>query len=121
VPPDSANGIPGVPQGARPLVPDLSPEARRRAALSHRMRPDWSREWAAAKADLGPGSRAFELVKRVWTGVINDGFIHAGNFAYMVLIALFPFFITGAALFSLIGETSQRTAAINTSELTARV
>lgn|GEM_PF-77384 len=114
VPPDSANGIPGVPQGARPLVPDLSPEARRRAALSHRMRPDWSREWAAAKADLGPGSRVFELVKRVWTGVINDGFIHAGNFAYMVLIALFPFFITGAALFSLIGETSQRTAAINT-------
>ena len=54
------------------------------------------------------------MIRRVWTGVINDGFIHAGNFAYMVLIALFPFFITGAALFQLVGETGQRAAAINT-------
>jgi membrane protein len=32
----------------------------------------------------------------------------------MVLIALFPFFITGAALFSLLGEANDRTAAVNT-------
>lgn len=53
-------------------------------------------------------------MRRVWAGVIHDGTIHAGNFAYMVLIALFPFFITGAALFSLVGEAKDRTAAVNT-------
>ncbi len=108
--PDYADQVPGVPQGAKPLVPDLSPEARSRAALHHRLRAEFNE----VRDELRPGARAYELLKRVWTGVINDGFIHAGNFAYMVLIALFPFFITGAALFSLIGETSQRTAAINT-------
>lgn len=103
-----------VPADAHPLVavPDLSPEARRREAL--RWRSGMAEARAEARQRLGPGSRAFEVVKRVWAGVINDGFIHAGNFAYMVLIALFPFFITGAALFSLVGETSQRAAAINT-------
>ncbi|MGV3511165.1 MAG: YihY/virulence factor BrkB family protein [Novosphingobium sp.] len=98
------------PPGARPLVavPDLSPEARRREALR------WRSGLAEARERLGPGSRAWEVVKRVWTGVFNDGSIHAGNLAYMIVIALFPFFITGAALFSLIGEASQRAAAIDT-------
>lgn len=54
------------------------------------------------------------MLHRIWAGVINDGTIHAGNFAYMVLIAVFPFFITGAALFSLVGEAGQRAAAVNT-------
>ncbi|GHC84895.1 YihY/virulence factor BrkB family protein [Novosphingobium pokkalii] len=112
--PDLAAGVPGVPDGAKALVPDLSPEARRRAALHRRLRAEVGEVLGDARAELRPGARVYELLKRIWTGVINDGFIHAGNFAYMVLIALFPFFITGAALFSLIGETSQRTAAINT-------
>ncbi|BEV02334.1 YihY/virulence factor BrkB family protein [Novosphingobium olei] len=103
-----------VPADAYPLVevPDLSPEARRREAL--RWREGLAEARAGAREHLGPGSRAFEVIKRVWSGVINDGFIHAGNFAYMVLIALFPFFITGAALFSIVGESGQRAAAINT-------
>lgn len=46
--------------------------------------------------------------------MIHDGTIHAGNFAYMVLISLFPFFITGAALFSLLGEADDRNATVNT-------
>ncbi|WP_404823165.1 MULTISPECIES: YihY/virulence factor BrkB family protein [Novosphingobium] len=106
-PPEAADDLP---PGAHPLVdlPDRSPEARRREALQ------WKRGLGEARQRLGPGSRAFEVVKRVSAGVINDGFIHAGNFAYMVLISLFPFFITGAALFSLLGEASQRAAAINT-------
>ena len=58
--------------------------------------------------------RPIEVMRRVWVGVVHDGTIHAGNFAYMVLIALFPFFITGAALFSLLGEANDRTAAVNT-------
>jgi membrane protein len=45
-------------------------------------------------------------------GTYNDGFIHAGNLAYLSMIAIFPFFITGAALFSVIGENSERAAAL---------
>ena len=62
---------------------------------------------------VGPGSRTFEIVKRVAVGAYNDGFIHAGNLAYMAIIAIFPFFILGAALFSLVGEESERAASIN--------
>jgi membrane protein len=43
-----------------------------------------------------------------WSGAWNDGFIHAGNLAYMTVLAIFPFFITGAALFSLVGEEGER-------------
>ena len=96
--------------GAEPLAdkPDLSPEARRREALR------WRAGVAEARHRLGPGSRAWTVIKRVWIGAYNDGSIHAGNLAYMMVIALFPFFITAAALFSAIGEPSQRAAAIET-------
>ena len=101
---------PPLPPGAKPLVemPDLSPEARRRDALRGRARLQ-----AQARHRFGPGSRFLEVVKRVLTGTYNDGFIHAGNLAYMAILSLFPFFITGAAIFSLFGEDSQRAASIN--------
>lgn len=99
-----ASAQPGQPDS----VTDLSPEARRRAALKHRP------GFAGAGARDALRLRSLEVLRRVWTGVIYDGTIHAGNFAYMVLIALFPFFITGAALFSLVGEANDRTAAVNT-------
>ena len=62
---------------------------------------------------VGPGSRAFQVVRRTALGSWNDGFIHAGNLAYMALFALFPFFILGAAIFSAIGEESERAATID--------
>ena len=99
-----------LPAGAKPLVavPDMSPEARRKEAL----------RWRAGLQDraikrFGPGSRFLEVVKRVATGAYNDGFIHAGNLAYMAILSLFPFFITVAAIFSLVGEESERAASIN--------
>ncbi len=61
---------------------------------------------------MGPGSRTFEVIKRTASGAWNDGFIHAGNLAYMAMLALFPFFILGAAIFSAIGEESERAATI---------
>lgn len=91
-------------------VADLSPEGRRRQALLPPAGPIERRQAGIG----GMGLHALTVGRRVWTGVINDGTIHAGNFAYMVLIALFPFFITGAALFSLVGEAPDRAAAINT-------
>ncbi len=62
---------------------------------------------------VGPGTRAFEVLKRTATGAWNDGFIHAGNLAYMAMLALFPFFILGAAIFSAIGEESERAATVD--------
>ncbi len=51
-----------------------------------------------------PGSRAFEFGRRVAVGVYNEGFIHAGNLAYFTLLAIFPFFIVGAAFAQAIGR-----------------
>lgn len=93
-------------------APDLSPEARRQQALQQR-------EGGAAQPLLhmqpdGPAAGQIRTVLgRVLTGVWNDGFIHAGNLAYMAVIALFPFFITAAAIFSALGERDDRAAMIN--------
>ena len=99
-----------LPLGAKPLVelPDLSPEARRKEALRWRAGLE-----ERARHNFGPGSRFLEIVKRVATGAYNDGFIHAGNLAYMAILSLFPFFILVAAIFSIVGEEGQRAASIN--------
>jgi membrane protein len=90
-----------------PPVVDLSPEARRKAAVR---RPGFS----GHAERLGISARALEVARRVLVGAYNDGFIHAGNLAYMSVLAIFPFFITAAAIFSIIGEESERALTINT-------
>lgn len=52
--------------------------------------------------------RAWPITRRVLVGTWNDGFIHAGNLAYMSMLAIFPFFILGGAIFSLFGEEAAR-------------
>lgn len=86
-------------------VQSLSPEARRKAA-AHHLRGRVARR-------VGPGTKVWEITKRVAIGTFTDGFIHAGNLAYLALFSIFPFFILGAALFSLLGEESERAASIN--------
>jgi membrane protein len=86
---------------------DHSPEARRRQAIRWRAGLE-----EAVDRHVGPGTRFFTVVKRVWTGAYYDGFIHAGNLAYMAILALFPFFITVAAVFALFGESAQGEASI---------
>jgi membrane protein len=54
---------------------------------------------------LRKGSRAREVIKRVMVGVWSEGFIHAGNLAYLSLLTLFPFFIVAAAVAHLFGRT----------------
>lgn len=101
---------------SEPLVPEiverevhkLTPEDRRIDALLHRA--DFRSQVASS---VGPGTRFFEIAKRVAIGAYNDGFIHAGNLAYMAIIAIFPFFILGAAIFSLFGEQADRAATVN--------
>ncbi|MEQ1724486.1 MAG: YihY/virulence factor BrkB family protein [Sphingopyxis sp.] len=51
-------------------------------------------------------TRAWRVVARTVHGTYQDGFIHAGNLAYLALIALFPFFITATALMSAFGRTA---------------
>ncbi|MXO48057.1 ribonuclease BN [Erythrobacter vulgaris] len=53
------------------------------------------------------------MAKRTLVGTYNDGFIHAGNLAYLAMLSIFPFFILGAAVFSAVGEESERAAMIN--------
>lgn len=86
-------------------IVSLSPEARRKAAQDLRGRIEYH---------LGPGTRIWQVTKRTAIGAWNDGFIHAGNLAYLSILAIFPFFILGAAVFSLFGEQAERAAAIET-------
>jgi membrane protein len=78
-----------------------SPEARRK-------------RFAKARAKFGkhvekvkPGTYPFEVIKRVAVGVYSDGFIHAGNLAYLALVSLFPFVIVAAAVARLFGQTEE--------------
>ncbi len=86
-----------------PPVPDYSPEARRRD-------PD-----LRLKAEAGH-SRAYVVLRRVAVGTWNDGFIHAGNLAYMIILAIFPFFILGAAVISAVGDPGEQLAAVNAAQ-----
>jgi len=54
---------------------------------------------------LKPRPTPWEVVKRIAIGVYNDGFIHAGNLAYLSIVALFPFFIVAAAVAHLFGQS----------------
>ena len=109
---------------ARPVsetqeVHSLSPEARRRERAAF-MAADiagggdpitWRERCIKA---MSPGSRLFEVARRTLTGTYNDGFIHAGNLAYLSMLSIFPFFILAGALFQLIGELEERRMIIET-------
>ena len=90
-------------------ISPASPEARRK-------------ELALAVAEARPGTvrdrsregpTAWKVIKRVAIGVYSDGFIHAGNLAYLALLSLFPFVIVGAALARLFGQGAEGMAAVN--------
>ncbi|HEX7852567.1 MAG TPA: YihY/virulence factor BrkB family protein [Sphingobium sp.] len=81
-----------------------SPEARRKRRATDRIR---------AEMEEHLGIRSFEVVKRVFVGVYSDGFIHAGNLAYLTLVALFPFFIVATAIAQIFGKTDEGLAAVN--------
>ena len=76
-----------------------SPEARRQRLAS--LKAAFGTE---VEEKLKPRLTPWEVVKRVAIGVYNDGFIHAGNLAYLSIVALFPFFIVAAAVAHLLGQ-----------------
>lgn len=63
-------------------------------------------------AKVKPGSYPFEVLKRTAIGVYNDGFIYAGNLAYLALMTLFPFFIVAAAVLSVFGQNNETRQAV---------
>jgi len=78
--------------GAKACVENQSPEARRRRPFERHI------------DQMRPGGRIYTVVKRAVIGVYTDGFIHAGNIAYLALLTMFPFFIVMAALAQLFGR-----------------
>ncbi len=110
-------------------VRSLSPEARGRAKKSRHVDHTYSaiegvhgaqgddaaNGWRAlVRRILGPGTRIFVVVRRTLAGTFNDGFIHAGNLAYLSMLSIFPFFILAGALFQLVGELEERQMVIAT-------
>jgi membrane protein len=69
-------------------------------------------EQAHPLGELNRLQRALEIAKRVGMGVYSDGFIHAGNLAYLALISLFPFFIVTAAIGHALGRGHDTTMAV---------
>ena len=58
--------------------------------------------------------RPLTIAKRVGIGLYDDGFIHAGNLAYLSLLAVFPFMILAAAVARLFGLTEDTALAVAT-------
>ena len=83
-----------------------SPEARRKRLAQAGRR-------LSAEVRSHVGVRTIEIVKRVAVGVYSDGFIHAGNLAFLTLLAVFPFFIVAVAIASLFGQTADGLAAVS--------
>lgn len=87
-------------------VSPQSPEARlkrkARAEARGEERPKPVREW-----------RTWQVTKRIAIGVYSDGFIHAGNLAYLALLSLFPFVIVTAAIARLLGPGAEGMSAVS--------
>ena len=85
---------------------DISPESPEERAR----RSVWEKQLDRVR----PGTKPFEILKRVVVGVYSDGFIHAGNLAYLALLTLFPFFIVLAALAQMFGRAPDTQLAVAT-------
>lgn len=56
--------------------------------------------------------RVWAVVTDTVRGVFDDGFVHAGNLAYLSLLTLFPFFIVIAAIAGALGRTEDGLRAV---------
>jgi membrane protein len=90
----------------REISPE-SPEARLKRKAIAQAHPEEVREQPAE------GSPAWRVIKRIAIGVYSDGFIHAGNLAYLALLSLFPFVIVAAAIARLFGQSAEGMNAVN--------
>jgi membrane protein len=84
-----------------------SPEARRKRLAKAKAR------FGTIGSQFRRGSKTHEVIKRVAIGVYSDGFIHAGNLAFLALLSIFPFVIVAAAIARLFGQTEEGMSAVN--------
>ena len=89
-------------------VSPQSPEERRKRLAGLR-----ARFGADVAERFRPKLSPWAVVKRVAVGVYSDGFIHAGNLAYLAVLALFPFFILAAAVAHLFGQSQDAILTVN--------
>jgi membrane protein len=87
----------------------LSPEARAQFPATTHV-DESEATWFAR---LGLSRQVVEVAKRVGVGVYSDGFIHAGNFAYLSLVSLFAFCVVAAAIAGAFGQTESGLALID--------
>ena len=73
---------------------------------------DTERNVADARFAIGPFAFAWRTFKRAALGVYNDGFVYAGNMAYLTLMTVFPFFIVAAAVLSVFGQSEETQRAV---------
>jgi anhydro-N-acetylmuramic acid kinase len=85
-----------------------SPEERRKRLARLRARFG-KKAIERAKREIKP----LIVAKRVGIGLYDDGFIHAGNLAYLSLLAMFPFFILAAAVARLFGHPERGRLLLN--------
>jgi membrane protein len=57
--------------------------------------------------------RAWIVTKRVFVGIFANGFMYAGNIAYLALLTVFPFFILAAAIAALFGQSADALRAVD--------
>ncbi|GGE19772.1 hypothetical protein GCM10011529_27940 [Polymorphobacter glacialis] len=56
--------------------------------------------------------RAWAVLRDMIVGIWGDGFIHAGNLAYLSLLTMFPFFIVLATVAGTVGRTREGQSAV---------
>ncbi len=86
----------------------LSPEARAHLPVVEQA----EESEASWFAHLDKFHQSWEVVKRMVVGVYSEGFVHAGNFAYLSLVVLFSFCIVAAAIAGAFGQTQSGIALI---------
>lgn len=68
--------------------------------------------------NISTDTNTVQVLRRVIIGTWSYGFIYAGNLAYMSMLAMFPFFLLGAAGVTAIGEPAEQEAIIRNATAT---
>ncbi|MEO5866614.1 MAG: YihY/virulence factor BrkB family protein [Sphingomonas sp.] len=87
---------------------DVSPQSPEERAKH----PEQAADPAHRTGWLAPASIAWAVIRRVAIGVFNNGFMYAGNLAYLALLTVFPFFIVAAAIASIFGQNEETAQAV---------